>query len=63
MSKGKGYQSHGSSKGYASKPVKTGPTPTKFHNRNLVGVSPNNQQFEPVPGTEVPQRYKMGGGA
>lgn len=39
------------------------PTPTKFHDRNLLKVNPNKEQFEPLAGEGVPQLYKMGGGA
>ena len=34
----------------------------RFVDRNLLGVSPNKEQFEPTDAEPVPQRYKMGGG-
>lgn len=36
--------------------------PTKFVDRSLMGVKPQQQQFEPTKEAPVPQRYKMGGG-
>lgn len=34
----------------------------KFVDRNLMGVNPLKEQFEPTDAQPVPQRYKMAGG-
>ena len=36
--------------------------PMKFVPRNLMGVNPLKEQFEPTAAEPVPQRYKMAGG-
>jgi len=45
-------------KAKAQAPAKTG----KFNDRNLMGVSPLKEQFEPSGSEPVRQHYKMAGG-
>lgn len=40
----------------------TAGVPTKFHDRNLMGVNPLKQQFEPTESAPVRQHNKMAGG-
>ena len=35
----------------------------RFADRKLMGVSPNDEQFEPTEASPVPLHYKMAGGA
>lgn len=55
-------------KGYGNTQVKAPKMPKgndesgRFVDRNLMGVNPLKQQFEPTPQEPVRQRFKMGGG-
>lgn len=42
--------------------VKEGYTPTEFVDRDLTGVNPLSQQFEPTDADPVRQHYRMAGG-
>lgn len=46
----------------AMKPVKGGYLHDKIVDRNLMGVSPLKQQFEPTDQSPVRQHFKMAGG-
>jgi hypothetical protein len=48
--------------GCAPCPVTTPQAPKAFKDRNLVGVSPRTQQFEPTPAAPIAQRKRMAGG-
>ena len=59
---------HNSSKQSSSNPRGAPPfdtpqAPKSEVDRNLLNVSPNNQQFEPTDAMPVRNRFKMGGGA
>ncbi len=64
---GKQYGSGNKGKSSAARTPATGSrtsssSGSKFVDRNLMGVSPMKEQFEPTDSQPVPQRYKMGGG-
>ncbi len=42
--------------------VKTPAAGTKIVDRNLMGVNPTKEQFEPTDASPIPQRFKMAGG-
>lgn len=62
MAKRLSYKQPGSGGGYGKKGAAGGSTPTTFKDRNLMGVDPLKEQFEPTESSPVRQHYKMAGG-